>query len=388
MSLGVAVMALLCLPRVLFAQDEGGPAAVRDSLNVQKARGEHVVGRGKRAFYSRTFDLSDLPSYAPREAVTGTIRMWGLNYIKDSNLTDYWEAGFKALHPGVSFEYHLTTAYTAVSGLVAGLADLGPCRKFTFGETEEFERVFNCHPTEITFATGSYNVPGWNNAFGIFVNRSNPLQHLTKQQLDGIFGSVRDGGWIGTEWHPEFARGADKNLRTWGQLGLTGEWADKPIHVYGLNLRYHQSTALSDWILAGSDKWNENLRTYANYARTDGTFAIAAELLMRDLEKDPYGIAYSGIQNEKPGTKALAIAESEGMPFVPLSIETVQARTYPLTDSVYFYLKRLPGTAVDPKVREFLRYVLSRQGQEAVERDGKYLPLTGAVVRTMLQRLD
>jgi phosphate transport system substrate-binding protein len=387
LSAGAALLAA-GLPALAQTPGETAPAAIRDSLNVQKARGEHVAGRGKRAYYTTKFDLSDLPPYAPGPQVSGNIRMWGLNYLKDGLLADYWEAGFQKFHPGVTFEYHLTTAYTAASGLVAGLADLGPCRKFTFGETEEFERVFNYHPTEITFATGSYNVPGWNNAFGIFVNRANPIAQLTIAQLDGIFGSVRDGGWVGTEWHPEFARGADKNIRTWGQLGLTGEWADKPIHVYGLNLRYHQSTTISDWLLMSSDKWNENLRTYANYARPDGTLAIAAELLMEDLSKDPYGIAYSGIQNLTAGTKALAIAPRDGGQYVEMNMANIQNRTYPLADAVYFYLNRKPGTPVDPKVREFLRYVLSREGQEEVERDGKYLPLTAAVVREQLRKLE
>ena len=231
-------------------------------------------------------------------------------------------------------------------------------------------------------------MPGWNNAFGIFVNRANPITRLTVDQLDGIFGSVRDGGWVGTEWHPEFARGADRNLRTWGQLGLTGEWADKPIHVYGLNLRYHQATTISDWLLKSSDKWNENLRTYANYARPDGTLAIAAELLMEDLARDPYGIAYSGIQNQKPETKSLLVAPRGGGPYVAMTMTNIQQRTYPLADAVYFYLNRAPGAPLDPKVREFLRYVLSREGQEQVERDGKYLPLTGEVVRAMLARLE
>ena len=209
----------------LFAQSEPAPqgdAAVRDSLNVQKARNEHVAGRGKKAFYTRTFDLSDLPHYVPEGNVSGTIRMWGLNYIKDGNLTDYWEKGFAKFHPGVNFDYHLTTAYTAVSGLVAGLADIGPCRKLEFGETEEFERVFNYHPSEITFATGSYDVPGWNNSFGIFVNKANPIAKLTKKQLDRIFGAARDGGWVGTEWHPRIRPRSRRKHPHVGPVGPEG----------------------------------------------------------------------------------------------------------------------------------------------------------------------
>ena len=171
-------------------------------------------------------------------------------------------------------------------------------------------------------------------------------------------------------------------------MGLRGEWADKPIHVYGLNLRYHQSVTISDWILRGSDKWNENLRTYANYARPDGTLAVAAELLMEDLQNDPYGIAYSGVQNMKSGTKILPIAVDENSPYVPMTMETVQNRTYPLADSVYFYFNRKPGTPIDPKVKEFIRYVLSQEGQADVQHDGKYLPLTGSVAGEMLKRLE
>ncbi|MFI5338033.1 MAG: PstS family phosphate ABC transporter substrate-binding protein, partial [Opitutales bacterium] len=308
------------------APGQEGTEALRDSLTVQKARTVHVVGRGKQKFYDRTFDLSGLPAYVPQGQVSGVIRMWGQNYLGDSNLAGYLEEGFRKYHPGVTFDYHLLTAFVAMSGLVTGQADLAPCRKFTFSDTEGFERVFNFHPTEITFATGSLNVPGWNNAYCIFVHADNPLAQLTLEQLDGIFGARRDGGWVGTEWHPEFARGPEKNLRTWGQLGLKGEWADQPIHVYGLNARYNQSTIMSNLVLRGSDKWNEDLRTYANFARPDGSMAIAAAELMKDLAKDKYGIAYSGYQNLRPGTKLLALARAAGAPAVLPTLGTVQDR--------------------------------------------------------------
>jgi phosphate transport system substrate-binding protein len=362
--------------------------AIRDSLTVQKARTVNVVGRGKERFYTRTFHLDDLPHYVPETKVTGVIRMWGQNYLGDGFLAHDWEEAFRKIHPGVTFEYHLLTAFVAMSGLVSGQADLAPCRKFTFSDTEGFERVFNFHPTEITFATGSLNVPGWNNCYCIFLNAANPLAKLSLRQLDGIFGSRRDGGWIGTEWHPEFARGPEGNLRTWGQLGLTGEWADRPIHVYGLNLRYNQSNIMSDLILKGSDKWNEELRTYANFARPDGSMAIAAAELMKDLAKDPDGIAYSGLQNLRAGTKVIAVSRDDDGAAVLPSLETLQDRSYPLTDEVYFYLAHAPGTPLDPKLKEYLRFVLSREGQEAVERDGKYLPLTAGIVREQLKKLE
>jgi phosphate transport system substrate-binding protein len=109
---------------------------------------------------------------------------------------------------------------------------------------------------------------------------------------------------------------------------------------------------------------------------------------MLDLSKDPYGIGYSGAMFLTPQTKMLAVAEKPGAPFVPLTIEHVQNRTYPMLLEVYFYLDRVPGQPVDPKLKEFLRFVLSRQGQEAIARDGKYLPLTREAVEEQLKKLE
>jgi phosphate transport system substrate-binding protein len=248
--------------------------------------------------------------------------------------------------------------------------------------------MMNTDPVEIIYATGSYDVPGWSPAFGIFVNKSNPVSKLTMTQLDRIFGAERTGAWEGTTWHPERARGAKENIRSWGQLGLTGEWKDKPIHVYGVNLRYHQSTRFEDQVLSGSGKWNPELREYANYSKPDGTLAIGANQMMVDLAKDPYGICYSEITFLNDGTKALALAAKDGGPYLDLNMENVRNRTYPLHDEVYLYTNHLPGKPMDPKVKEYLRYVLSQEGQTEVMHDGKYLPLTAQVVNEMLKRLD
>lgn len=363
-------------------------AQSRDALEVQKARNKHVLDRAKKVYYTRKWNLDDLPQYRPEQKASGLIREWGDNYFGDSNLNDYWEQGFHKFHPDVKFEYHLKTTLTAIPGLYTGVADLAPSRKITFSDTLAFERFFNYDPLEIVVANGSFDVPGWSNALGIFVHQSNPISKITTRQLDGIFGAARSGGWVGTGWHPEFARSASDDIRTWGQLGLTGEWKDKPIHVYGLNLRYHQSTFFSDLVLKGSDKWNEDLRMYANYSKADRTLAIAANELVQDLGRDPYGIAYSGIQNLTPQTKVLTLSTREAGPYVELTIDNVQNRTYPLADEVYIYLNREPGHPVDPKLKEYLRYILSREGQEAIMRDGKYLPLTADQVREQLRKLD
>ena len=363
-------------------------AQQRNGLDVQKARAEHVSGRAKKVYYTHPWDLSDLPVYKPEQQVSGTIREWGSNYLQDSNLNDYWESGFHKYHPGIKFDYHMRTALEAAPALATGVADLSACRLFTFSDEELFERAFNHEPLRILIATGSYDVPGWSPALAIIVNKDNPIAKLTMQQLDGIFGAERTGGYQGTTWHPEAGRPASENIRFWGQLGLTGKWKNAPIHVYGLNLEYGMARDFQQMIFHGGDKWTESLKEYANYAGPDGALKIAAEQLMIDLANDPYGIGYSGVMFLNAGTKALSLAEGEGAPAVPLTIENVQNRTYPMLLEVYYYLNREPGKPVDPKLKEFLRFVLSREGQEAIAKDGKYLPLTRAAVDEQLRKLE
>ncbi|WP_263366268.1 PstS family phosphate ABC transporter substrate-binding protein [Edaphobacter bradus] len=357
----------------------------RNALEVQKARNEHVASRRNLVRYPITkFDLSALPHYVPTQEISGTIRMTGSNYVADSHIGEYWEAGFKKFHPNVKFVYNLKSPSAAIPALFLGVSDLGPSRRMTFEDLLAYERLKNTDPIEIVYATGSYDVPGWSPAFGIFVNKSNPLTQLTMAQLEGIFGAERTGAWEGTTWHPERARSAAQNIRTWGQLGLTGEWKDKPIHAYGVNLRYHQAVRFEDEVLEGSSKWNPTLMEYANYSKADGTLAIGAELMLEDLSKDPYGIAYSETTFQTSQTKALAIASKDGGPYIPITVETVQNRTYPLHDQVYMYLN--PGS--DPTVKEFMRYILSQEGQMDIARDGKYLPLTADMVKEGRRKLE
>jgi phosphate transport system substrate-binding protein len=365
-------------------------------LGMQAARAAGLKTKGKRAFYpANQWDLSDLPAYAPKGEVTGVIRLWGSNYITDGNLADYWQKAFQAFHPGVTFEYNMLTTRAAVPSLVFGVADLGIGRKITTEELQLYQRYKNRNPIEITIATGSYNVTGWQPAFGIVVAKDNPLTEITMEQLDGVFGAERLGGWIGTDWHPEFARGPEKNIRTWGQLGLTGEWADKEIIPYGLNQRYHQAVEISDRILQGSDKWNEKLRIYANYVATGpkeddssgSGFGALKRGLNDDLIQDRYGIAYVSApvgKNLPPELKVLKIARTAAGPYYDYTMENLRTRQYPLFDEIYAYADQ----ALDPKVREYLRFIVSREGQQAVMQDGKYLPLTAEVSREQLKKLE
>lgn len=384
------------LPAAAVAQpapkgEGAGKGESTNGLDMQAARGALVTKRGRLIAYTKRFDLSGIPAYTPHHQVSGVIRLWGSNYITDGMVGGYWETAFKTFHPGVTFEWRMETAQATIPALAFGVADISIGRSTTFAELELYERLKNHDPLTLDIATGSYDVPGWNPGFGVVVNKDNPLDRITVDQLDGIFGAERSGGWDGTSWRPQYARGPEKNIRTWGQMGLKGEWGDQPINAYGLNLRYHQATTLSDRVLKSSDKWNEHMRTYANYVAADGQLSRS---MNADLAADRYGIGIVAspttdlARSVAPTQKILPVAQTAAGPYVAYTLETVQDRTYPLYDHIFAYADAAPGKAADPKAVEFLRFILSREGQEAIERDGKYLPLTASVAKQGLAQLD
>ena len=392
-----AFTALALCPVVAGAQPtpqgEGTkPGESTEGMDMQVARARMMKSRGERVAYTRKFDLSGIPTYRPGRKVSGTIRLWGSNYITDGLIGGYWERKFREYHPDARFEWNMKTTSAAVPSLVFGVSDIGMGVKVTFSQLQMFQRYTDRDPFEIEIATGSYDVPGWSPGYGLLVHKDNPLARISMEQLDGIFGAERSGGWEGTNWRPQWARGPESNIRTWGQLGLTGEWAGKPINVYGLNLRYHQTTVLSDKILKGSDKWNEKLRMYANYVTADGSLARG---MNQDLAADKYGIGiFAAPTTTLSGGAAVAdlkllpLAMTNSGPWIPYTLETVQDRTYPMHDELFAYANIEPGKPADPKVIEFLRFIVSREGQELIQRDGKYLPLTAHVAREQLAKLD
>ncbi len=367
-------------------------AAALNSIEVQNSRARMMKARGYTVHYTKQFNLDDLPHYVPEQKVSGLIRLWGSNYFTDSPLAGWWEKKFREYQPDVTFDFHLNTSEHAISGLIFGKSDLGPLgRQIRWDEELAYQREFNHLPLGIVVVTGSYDVSGWNPAIGVYVNKDNPISQLSLEQIDGIFGCERTGVWRDLNWDESYARGPEKNIRTWGQLGLKGEWANKPIHVLGYNLQYHFMQEITSRAFGGvTNKWNEQLREYANKLMPDGKLKLAGELMMEDVAKDPYAIAYVAGGNAwmKPANKLLALSVKTGGPGYELTLDNVRARTYPMYADVFFFLDRDPAKPVDPKLKEFLRFILSREGQELVMKDGKYLPLTAEVVRAQLQKLQ
>lgn len=334
-------------------------------------------------FMLRAQDLTSLPEYRPRQQVSGVIRSWGS--VQMTGLMKNWEAGFRKYQPKVFFEDTLKGTATAQFGLQVNIADLAlSARPIYPYEYYGIYRRSQLSPVEIAVATGSYDVPGKSTALGVFVNKDNPLSRLTLKQLDDIYGSERTGGWQGLDWVARVARSAKENIRTWRQLGLTGAWADEPIHVYGPpglfpgGVSYFQSR-----VMGGADTWNGGLREFSDRRE-----------MMAVLGRDPFGIAYAPIAYRTAQVKSLALAETRDGPYVAATKANIANRTYPLARLAYIYFApdRPNGDPadpkVDPKVREFLRYILSRQGQRDVRREGGYLPLTKELVREQLRKLE
>lgn len=387
----IVAVALASISAVVSAQD-----VPVNSIGLQKARSDALKTKGWKPAYTRKFDLGRLAEYRPTRRFHGTIRQWGSNYLADSPLEGYFESAFREYQPDVRFENNLSSTFIGMAGLYTKKADLAAMgRRATWDELQTYQRVFGTPPVEVVMATGSYDVSGWTFALVPFVNKDNPISHLTVEQLDGIFGAQRDGGWKGNNWDPSVARGPDKNIRTWGQLGLTGEWADKPIHVYGYNLNFHFPRDFAEKVFGGGYKWNESMREFSNRlypAGKRGDFGKlwnAGDQMMKAVEGDKYGITYTSMQyRNKPNVKTVPLARTARGPYVYPTLETIQDRSYALSREVYFYTNRPAGGKIDPLIAEYLRFVVSRQGQQLVQKDGKYLPLTPELSRKQFEEID
>ncbi len=349
-------------------------------------RGEHdarTEARKHKRFYTDLQPLADLPPYRPAKQLTGTIRVSGL-YLHDGLIKDQWIEAFQRFHPGVKVV--ILPKGTIASGAVD--IETGPRISDRLRAASQYEQATGERLFEIDWATGSYDVPGWSPGFVIFVHKDNPIAHLSVEQLDGIFAGSRTGGWKGTTWDPTVARGPEKNIRTWGDLGLTGEWADKPIMIYGRPLKYNIQLGFERKIFQGGDVWNENTMEYSHEANADGTRYSSSVEMVKDLTADRYGISFSDMGSNRPGVRPVPIGATAAGPFVPISLNSLRDRSYPLYIEQWAQVRVAPGKPLDPLVKEFLTFMLSRDGQDGVQRDGKWVTLPAKRAAEMRAKLD
>ncbi len=311
--------------------------------------------------------------YQPQPVADGAIRSWGHVFLK--KIMASWEAAFQKYHPGVTFSDNLVSSAAATGALFTNTADLGILgREIRPMEVAGYNRVMKQKPFPLEVMTGSYANADKSVALGIFVAKDNPLTRITFAQLDAIFGS-------------EHLRGK-KNIRTWGELGLTGAWANRPIDVYMGELDAAPAFYFSQQVMHGSMLWNERLKHFDDVNRADGTVYEAQQHIVDALAADPAGIALSGAGCRNAGVKLIPVAIEDGGPFVEATPQTVEARTYPFARSVWIYTNQGGGRPLDPRVKEFLRFIFSREGQELVRQEGEYLPLTPQLAAAQLAKLQ
>ena len=322
--------------------------------------------------------LDHFPKYQPAHTVTGTLRLWGHGSPDNDfmgKLVRSWEEGFRSYHPDIKFDNRMYGTASAMGGLYTGVGDLAILgREIWPNEVSAFERVFHYDPLGIDITTGSLDIRNMDFALNVFVPKDNPLSKLNLTQVDAIFGS-------------EHRRGP-QNIRTWGELGLAGEWKDKPINVYGFPTSRGFAVFFQSAVLNDSHKWNCDLKEFDHVRQPDGKLLDGGQRILDALKNDPYGIAYSNLRYMNPQVKPLALAAGNGGPYYEATKENLMQRNYPLTRFITTFINRAPGKPVDPKVKEFLRYILSRDGQETIVRDGNYLPLSEDSIREQLRKLE
>ncbi|HZU65340.1 MAG TPA: substrate-binding domain-containing protein [Novosphingobium sp.] len=339
--------------------------------------------------------LAGLPDYKPEYHITGTLRIYGSEL---KNAVEYLARAFQSYQPDMRVTWsNATSSEGAIAGLYTGVSDVAPMgddAKLT--DEMPFFNVNGYLPTEISVATGGYERRGSLWAWVIVVNKDNPLNEISVDELTHIFGAERSGGWeqANNNWLYTSKYAVDKaqNLRSWGQIGVGGAYAGHEIQTYGFSAPGFQAAFERHWF-HWSHKWNPNLMEYVERKEAvDGAQgdAVASEQPLKIVSNDRYGMAIAGLLHVKdfPNLKILKISEHKGGPYIPFTPATVANRSYPLHRDAYFYVNKQPGQPLDPKVREFMRFVLSRQGQQIIARVGYYYPIDRAALEEQLKKLD
>lgn len=322
--------------------------------------------------------VESLPLYITTEKVAGTITLWGHGSFKRDfmgKLVAAWIERFQREQPDVKFAYKMYGTASAIGALYTAAGNLAILGEEISPEAAlAFRRAKGYAPTQVDIATGSLDVNFFDYAHMVFVHRDNPIERLTLAELDAIFGT-------------EHRRGP-RNIRTWGELGLGGEWAARRVQSYGWKVDEDFALFFREAVLEGSHRWNPDIREYRHAVRADGTQYDHGARVLDALAADPAGIAISNVRYANPRVKALALARHAPGPYHAATIATLVSQEYPLVRIIPAFIDRAPGAPVEPAVREFLRFVLSREGQQALVRESEYLPLGPEAIPRQLEKLQ
>jgi phosphate transport system substrate-binding protein len=291
---------------------------------------------------------ADLPAYASVSGVSGSLSSVGSDTL--NNLMTLWAEGFKRFYPAATIQIEGKGSSTAPPALIAGTAQLGPMSRAMKGtEIDEFEKKFGYKPTPVRVAV---------DALAVFVNKDNPIKCMTLAQVDAVFSKSRRAG------HPE-------EIINWGDLGLEGDWAGRPISLYGRNSASGTYGFFKDTALRNGD-FKDSVKEQPGSAS-----------VVQGITVDRFGIGYSGIGYTTSGVRALPLA-GEGGECVEATAENAYSGKYPMARFLYVYVNKAPGKPLPPLTREFVRLVLSREGQEVVVKDG-YFPIPAAIAQDELK---
>jgi phosphate transport system substrate-binding protein len=290
-----------------------------------------------------------IPAYQKASGVSGNLSSVGSDTL--NNLMTLWAEGFQKQYPNVRIQIEGKGSSTAPPALISGTAQLGPMsRAMKPTEIDAFEKKYGYKPTPIRVAV---------DALAVYVNKDNPLEQLTLQEVDAIFSKGRTCG-------------SRRAVDTWGQAGVQqGGWGSQRVSLYGRNSASGTYGYFKEHALCKGD-FRDTVKEQPGSAS-----------VVQGVTEDRYGIGYSGIGYRTSGVKPLKLAAKAGSPYHGTDPEAVYSGRYPLARYLYVYVNKAPNRPLDPLVRELVKYVLSREGQEVVVKDG-YLPIPNRIVQEEL----
>ena len=293
-----------------------------------------------------------LTPYKAVSGVSGSISSIGSDTL--NNLMTYWAESFNKFYPNAKIQIEGKGSSTAPPALISGTAQLGPMSRPMKGtEIDQFEKKYGYKPTPIRTSV---------DALAVFVNKDNPIKCLSITQVDAIFSKSR-------------RQGGKDDVKTWGQVGLTGEWAARPISLYGRNSASGTYGFFKDHTLKNGD-FKDAVKEQPGSAS-----------VVQGVTVDRFGIGYSGIGYATAGVRAVPLAEKDGAKCVEAAADNAYSGTYPLARFLYVYINKAPAKPIDPLTREFVRFMLSRDGQQDVVKDG-YFPIPASVAREELNKIQ
>ena len=294
---------------------------------------------------------ANLHEYQRTSGVSGNLSSVGSDTL--ANLMTLWAEEYKRVYPNVNIQIQAAGSSTAPPALTEGTSNLGPMsRKMKSKEIQKFEEKFGYKPTPIRVAL---------DALAVYVNKDNPIKGMTIPQVDAVFSSTRKCGY-------------DKDISTWGDLGLTGAWQNRKIQLYGRN-----SVSGTYGYFKKKGLCKGDFKSAVN--EQPGSASV-----VQSVTASLNGMGYSGIGYKTSGVKAVPLTKKEGKPFVAATNENAIAGKYPLARFLYVYVNKHPNKPMAPLEREFIKMVLSKVGQEVVVKDG-YIPLPAKVAEEELAKL-